>query len=222
MTTSIEALEYEIKVLKNEVRTLKDIEALRTLQKAYGYYLEHWMSQEIIDLFSDGPNVSLTLGAGTYSGKAGVKRYFNNINPTNEFMHQIMQMADVIEVEPSGERAFGRWYGFGAVALPSDKGVRQSFFSGIYSCEYVKENGVWKFETLRFDEFYSATPKDGWVKPERLAVHDPSVKSKCIPDIPRTVQSRYPAGYIVPFHFKHPVTGKPTSEALRNAALPKQ
>ena len=221
MTSTLEALEAQVKSLANEVRTLKDIESIRNLQKAYGYYLEHWMSQEIIDLFSDGPRVSLTLGAGTYSGKEGVKRYFNNVKPTHEFLHQIMQMADIIEIAPSGDTAFGRWYGFGATALPSDAGVRQSFFSGIYSCDYIKEDGVWKFETLRFDEFYNATPKDGCVKPERLAPHDPNAKSKCIPDIPRTIQSRYPAGYIVPFHFKHPVTVKVTTEGARNASLKK-
>ena len=51
MTSTLEALEAQVKSLANEVRTLKDIESIRNLQKAYGYYLEHWMSQEIIDLF---------------------------------------------------------------------------------------------------------------------------------------------------------------------------
>jgi hypothetical protein len=30
---------------------------------------------------------------------------------------------------------------------------------------------------------------------------------------------RYVSGYIFPFHFKHPVTGKETTEAKRNARL---
>lgn len=30
---------------------------------------------------------------------------------------------------------------------------------------------------------------------------------------------RYVSGYIFPFHFQHPVTGKPTTEAARNARL---
>ena len=137
--TRIEELEAQIISLKNEVRTLKDIEEIGRLQKAYGYYLEHWMSQEIIDLFADGPEVSLTLGAGTYSGKEGVKRYFNNIKPTAEFLHQIMQTADIVNVDPSGKTAKGRWYGWGATALPSDQGVRQSFFSGIYDANILKK-----------------------------------------------------------------------------------
>jgi hypothetical protein len=30
---------------------------------------------------------------------------------------------------------------------------------------------------------------------------------------------RYVSGYIFPFHFKHPVTGRQTTEATRNAKL---
>ena len=33
------------------------------------------------------------------------------------------------------------------------------------------------------------------------------------------VATEYPSGYIVPFHFKHPVTGNETSEKKRNKAL---
>jgi hypothetical protein len=31
--------------------------------------------------------------------------------------------------------------------------------------------------------------------------------------------TQYPSGYIYPFHFKHPVTGKTTSEVEYNATL---
>jgi len=40
------------------------------------------------------------------------------------------------------------------------------------------------------------------------------------PDVPIDKNDlRYVAGYIFPFHFKHPVTGKETSEARRNSTL---
>jgi hypothetical protein len=40
------------------------------------------------------------------------------------------------------------------------------------------------------------------------------------PDIPvDKADLRYVSGYIFPFHFKHPVTGKETSEGVRNARL---
>jgi hypothetical protein len=39
----VEALLERIQALEAEVRELKDIEAIKRLQRAYGYYAEHMM-----------------------------------------------------------------------------------------------------------------------------------------------------------------------------------
>lgn len=222
MEAKIKALENQVRSQEARLRTLEDIEAINRLQRAYGYYLEHWMSQEVIDLFSDGPGTALTLAAGTYLGKSGVRRYFENTKPTSEFFHQVMQLSGIVDVSPDGKTARGRWYGFGAIAMPLENGVKQSFMSGIYTCEYLKEDGVWKFKKLQFSQFYNATPAEGWVKPERLAAADIRQPSNLLKaDIPRDYNPRYPSGYIVPFHFTHPATGKRTTEDERNLSLKK-
>ncbi len=217
----LEELETRLKVLEKRVQKLQDIEDIKTLQKSYGYYIEHWMSDEIIDLFSGSPDVSLTLAAGTYLGKKSITNYFKRIsNPSPEFMHQVMQLSGIVTVAPNGKTAKGRWYGFGALAIPLPTGVRQLFMGGIYGGEYVKEAGKWKFKKLRFDQVYSAVPSEGWVNPDRLVAVNPQASlPRLEADIPRTVSSRYPSGYIFPFHYKHPVTGKETSEKKRNASL---
>ena len=97
--------------------------------------------------------MSLTLAVGTYLGKSGVRQYCEgHANPGNEFMHEVMQLSGIIDVSPDGETAKGQWYGFGAIAIPVEKGVVQRFFGGIYGVDYVKEDGRWKFEKLRFDQ----------------------------------------------------------------------
>ncbi|MFC1532303.1 nuclear transport factor 2 family protein [Thermodesulfobacteriota bacterium] len=216
-----EELLARIKELEDQVRILKDIEDIKIVQKSYGYYIEHWMAQEIIDLFSDGPDVSLTLAAGTYLGKEGVRRYFDRFeNYDPEFLHQVMQVSGIVTVDPDGRTATGRWYGYGAIAVPREDGVRETFMGGLYGCEYVKEDGIWKIQKLRFDLTYSATPARGWVKPDRLAVADPMGNLMPVDaDVPRTFSPRYPSGYIFPFQYKHPVTGKETSEGLTNSAI---
>ena len=217
----LEELEARLKVLEKRVQKLQDIEDIKTLQKSYGYYLEHWMADEIIDLFSDSPDVSLMLAAGTYLGKKSITNYFKRMSTTSpEFMNQVMQLSGIVTVAPNGKTAKGRWYGFGALAFPSPRGVRQLFMGGIYGGEYVKEDGKWKFKKLRFDHVYSATPAEGWVKSDRLVAVSPQAPFPWLEaDIPRKVSFRYPSGNIVPFHYKHPVTGKETSEKKRNAFL---
>ena len=81
---------------------------------------------------------------------------------------------------------------------------------GIYESEYVKEDGKWKIHRITWNPIYSCYPQNGWVKPERLADEEDMKVSQPPPrpDRPRDVNSRYPSGHIVPFHFKHPITGK--------------
>jgi len=213
---SVEELEARVKELEEQVKILKplkDIDEIQRLQRAYGYYLEHWMYEELIDCFSDRPDTVLNIVLGIYIGKEGIRRYFSGGKEQNkdpEFLHQVMQLSGIVDVAPDGKTAQGNWYGFGAIALPRGKGVRQLFMGGIYESEYTKENGKWKIHKLVWNPVYTSYPENGWVKPERLADEEDMKESAPPPepDKPRDINARYPSGYIVPFHFKHPVTGK--------------
>ena len=225
-----EEMEARIETLENQVKTLQkllDIEEIKKLTRAYGYYIQRWMGNEIVDLFSDGPDVVLEFPSaeGTYLGKEGVKRYYlNRFKGGPEFMHQLMQLSPYIDVNPDGITARGRWYGFGAISVPRGGGVGQSYMNGTYENEYVKEGGKWKIKRLSYATNWHARPgeKDGWVKPERIAAIDPDYKFTIPePDLPPTGErpAAFPSGYIFPFHFKHPVTGEKTSEEQLNASL---
>jgi hypothetical protein len=82
---------------------------------------------------------------------------------------------------------------------------------------------MWKILKLMWNPLYTAPPEKGWVKSERIAASQ-QIKIQTLgnapkPDKPRDIDPRYPSGYIVPFHYMHPVTGKPSTDAKRNAAL---
>lgn len=216
-------IEARIQALEKKVAILDDLEEIKKLQRSYGYYLEHWMYEEIIDCFSDRPDTVLNILAGIFEGKEGVRRYFTgekarSTNP--EVLHQIMQLSAVVDVSDDGKTACGRWYGFGAMALSVNDGVMQSMTIGIYTVEYIKEDGKWKIWKIMWNPIIIADPKVGWVKPERLAAITPETLPKPPrSDKPRNIDTRYPSGYIPPFHYRHPVTGKETSERKHNATL---
>lgn len=222
-----EELEARIKALENRVKdlqTLIDIEEIKKLQRAYGYYLEHWMADEIIELFADDSDVALIFpwNEGTYTGKEGVTRYYKGrFKQQPELLHQIMQLSPIIDVGLDGKTARGRWYGYGAIASPRGEGVGQSIINGIYENEYVKKEGRWKFKSISWALNYMVKPGQGWVAPERLAAADPNFKmSWPEPDIqPTGFNPKYPSGYIFPFHYKHPVTGEKTSEDKLNRSV---
>jgi hypothetical protein len=221
----LKAMEARIKQLEKQVARMKDLEEINRLQKSYGYYSEHWMYDEIIDLFADSPDTTLNLMAGIFMGKEGVRKYFGGMTEMTqdpEFLHQMIQLSGVVDIANDGKSAKGRWYGLGSVALPMSKGVYQFISNGIYTADYIKEDGVWKILKLMWNPLYTAPPGKGWVKPERIAAIEKVNLRKygsAQADKPRDIDPRYPSGYIVPFHYKHPVTGKPSSEARRNASL---
>ena len=213
------AMEARMKELEEKVRILQDIEDIKRLQKAYGFYLEHFMRDEIMDLFADRSDLVLN---GAEGGREDLRKFFKNLSDLSqnpEFLHQAMQLSGIVDVSSDGQTAEGRWYSLGAVALPMGSGVRPMSLNGIYTVEYVKENGTWKIKTLKFHPVSLASPTEGWVKKERIAADPPAGAGKRGPAKPMDSEARYPSGYIVPFHYKHPVTGKKTGEAKHNALM---
>jgi hypothetical protein len=218
----LEFLENRVKAQEKELMTLKDIEAIKKLQKAYGYYVEHMMYQEIVDCFSDSPDVVLNWLEGQWLGKEGVKKYFafmQKAPPT--FQHQVMQIAGIVDIELDGKTASGRWYAFGGIFFPLPEGMRRSFVTGIYENRYIKEDGVWKILSIKWVIPYAVSMPGEWRMPED--VNRPYLAGQWrgpAPDVPiDSKDMRYVTGYIFPFHYKHPVTGRPTSEDEKNARL---
>jgi hypothetical protein len=215
-------MEKNIKELQKKVAVLEDLESIKRLQRTYGYYLEHWLYKELIDLFSDRSDTKLDVLVGVFQGKKGVRRFFNytktfRTNP--DLLHQVMQLSGVVDIAQDGKTAAGRWYGFGTVSLAFDHGVTQSLMNGIYTMEYIKEDGIWKIWKIVWNPTVIADPGPGWVKPEKLLKRSAGLPPPPSIDKPRTFESRYPSGYIPPFHYPHPVTGKPTSEHKHNKAV---
>ncbi|MBN2238233.1 MAG: nuclear transport factor 2 family protein [Dehalococcoidales bacterium] len=232
-----EELEAKVKELEKKVESLQrlqDIEDIKRLQHAYGYYLMNWLHEELIDCFSKSPETKLEWPQGTFTGPDGPRNFFGNINTKDdpEFMHQMMQISGIVTIEPGGDRAKGRWWGFGAMAIPAGsmetsggEGVSQGIGCGIYEEEYIREDGVWKILKLKWVPVYNGSIENGWVAPERKAkpkevsapINSNGFPESWHPDSgPDPVTWDYPSGRVLPFHFPHPVTGRKTTEEKRN------
>jgi len=221
----IKEMETRLTALEKKVGILDDINEVKRLQRVYSYYVQHMMRDEIYDCFADHAETALYWLEGTWLGKEGVKRYFgvgtDRPEPPPGFLHQVMPIAGVVDVEPNGERAKGRWYAFGGVCTPDKDGkLRGSLVGGIYEIEYIKQNGTWKFLTIRWIIPYTVrVPEDDWTLAESIGKAVMEFQMS-VPDIPPTADDpRFVSGYIFPFHYNHPVTGKPTSENDKNTRL---
>ena len=208
-----EKLESRIKNLEKEVSILKSTEEIKKLQRAYGYYLEHFMIDDLVDLFSDSPDATLLILNGEFKGKKSIRGFFDGVPNTKDphFLHQVMQLSGIVNIEPDGITAKGRWYGFGANSIVLEEGVTQAWMNGIYENEYIYEEGRWKIKKVRWCTLLMATPNGGWVEPSKQIefseIRNTKTKFNFHPDGPPE-KTMYPSGFITPFHFKNPVSGK--------------
>jgi hypothetical protein len=215
----VKSLAEELAKRDRRIQELEDIEAIKRLQCAYGYYLEHWMGPEIVDCFSRSPEAEATFVEGTYKGQEGIRRYFNKgVEMPPTFLHMVLQVSPVITLEPDGIHAHGRWWGYGTILSRLTEPLDPSFMSVVYEMDYIKEDGIWKILVFRLMMTYAYNY--GLGKPVGEVVPETQPENiQLSPDVWAEFDTQYPSGYIYPMHFVHPVTGKPTTEAIRNARL---
>ena len=211
----VQELEAKIKQLESHIAKLDDIEEIKKLQKIYGYYLDYSKWDEIVDLFSDDAESVEISDSGVYLGKAGIRRCYQVLQKKGEetpdghrlsgIMRTTMQVQGVVDINPDGKTAKGRWQTIMCLAFPENGVVKPLWGSNIYENEYVKENGKWKFKRLHAYLVFRTPYEDGWVKtPVATSMRHTDVT----PDSSTTFYEPYPSEIRVPYHYKHPITGK--------------
>jgi len=216
LEATIKTLAKTIETIETRIESAEDIEAIKQLQHAYGYYLEHWQEEELTGLFSHDPGVTVEInGGGQFKGWEAVKTCFNFADhypayggvkkAPPEFLHILIPNAGIIHLDPDGKTAKGRWYGFFLGAQRKSGVIRAMIACGIWENEYIKEAGIWKIKKLFWNDIISSPIEEGWVKTPSLL--NPPHKTRPEPGL-NTHFAPYPSGYIFPYHYKNPVTGK--------------
>ena len=196
---------------------LEDMEAIKILQRSYGYYLEHWQEEDLVGLWSHRPDTTFEVNdTGQYKGWEDIREVFrfpnhypaygpNTKKAPPEYLHILPTLCGIIDIDPDGLFAKGRWYGYFLGAMPREGQTKALIGAGIWENEYVKEDGTWKLKKIFFNEIISSPLDQGWV-------NRPSILNQPLgtrrPPGPGTTFLTYPTGYIFPYHYKNPVTGK--------------
>ena len=218
--TDIEQLEARLKELEEKNRKLEDTNEIIRLQRVYGYYVERGNLEEVGGLFSDNPDVSIEFsGKPQLPKEESEKSIFESRkafevlggNKPGDYLHLTIPVSGVVDVDPAGKTAKGRWYALMYLNNATPGGGAMLGF-GIYENDYIKEEGKWKILHLRFDDIFLSPYEDGWAKTPKLwmklakmagATGQPGEA------FPATGEpGKSPFGDSMPFHYKHPITGK--------------
>jgi hypothetical protein len=219
------ALAAKVEQLSHELGVQQDIQAVRSLQFKYGYYMDKGLYEEVVDLFArDGV---LHFMGGIFRGREGLTRLYcgrlrnaftgGHNGPVYGLLAEHMQLQDIVDIAPDRHTAKGRFRAFlqgGSHVSKAEINSRlplQWWEAGVYENEYVKEDGVWKIKTLDYHMFWQADYEKGWA---HSTPYEGAFFTKTYPEDPGgpdELTDRLPAFWpetpLVPFHYPHPVTG---------------
>ncbi|HEX6998736.1 MAG TPA: nuclear transport factor 2 family protein [Gammaproteobacteria bacterium] len=207
------SLEERLERLEAEVQRAEDVSALKRLQRAYGYYVDKGMWEDVADLFAD--DAVANYPAGVFIGMDSIRRhlYMNvgggemgRIGLGEGRLYNHMNIQPVVHLDPRGQTAKGRWRAF---AMFGRLGGGATWAEGVYEMTYVKDGGTWKIDTLDYHSGFSAPYATGWVAPERPRQGGEGGRRKLAhpADRERSMPCEgFPAACVAPFHYANPGT----------------
>jgi hypothetical protein len=132
-------------MLEQRITRLEDIEAIKQLKARYCEICDDNHNPDLIaTLFADDGVWDSGEPGLVARGHDAIRELFRGVQRVVEFS-QHMVMNPVIEVD--GDRARGQWYNIAPFNF-YDRDEPATWVAARYDEEYVKVNGVWKFQEL--------------------------------------------------------------------------
>lgn len=224
----LEGMRSELAELRRSLTRLEDIHAVRTLHFKYGYYIDVCLYEEAAELFAEDSTFYIL--NGVWRGKESVRRCYTGWmrslftegtdGPSYGFLLDHFMGQDIVEISDDGLTARGRFRCLMQAGSHETKERKippfdgQMWEGGIHENVYVKEDGVWKIKVLNYNMLWQADFDEGWA---RVVNRLPSLE-RTFPEDPLGPDELvageavlWPNTRVVPFHYPHPVTGKPWS-----------
>ena len=212
--------------LEHRATLLRDAQQIENLQRIYGYYLDRAMWDQVADLFAE--DATLEMGQrGVYVGKGRIRQFLDLLGPQGLSYGRLndhIQLQPIVDVAPDGLTARARSR---ELDMTGEYHQWGKWSEGTYENTFVKQGGVWKFQSLHFYPTFISDYEKGWAKDAEPA---PAASASLPPDRPPTeVYAIYPKAFVPAFHYRNPVSGEPahypkvgapSREAARAALMP--
>ncbi|WP_322041020.1 nuclear transport factor 2 family protein [Burkholderia diffusa] len=193
--------------LERKAGLLDDIISIINLQAKFNYCLELNNTDRIVnELFAQhDPHVRCEIAdTGVYEGIESIRRFWkarHNIQSIRGYLGTIMLETPHVQISEDGTRARGIWHAFGPNSVPANQQkVKQAtgervkltatWYMGKYQNEYVKEDGVWRIQSLHALKYMQSPYDQSWVEAPDVYRFSPPA-SECVPDKPGTGHSPY-------------------------------
>ncbi|HXR51974.1 MAG TPA: nuclear transport factor 2 family protein, partial [Steroidobacteraceae bacterium] len=153
---------FEIDIVRAE-----DVRAIKKLQRAYGYYADRGLWNDLADLFAE--DAVANYPSGGFDGNASIRAMFvQNLGQGREglaegriYNHTILQ--PVVDLAADGATATGRWRVLGMLGR---FGGSATWADSLYRFDYVKQGGHWKIKALTAYAGSGGGYEQGWIAPK--------------------------------------------------------
>jgi hypothetical protein len=204
---SVAELEAAVAAAELQAERLRAYDEIDNVIRAYGYYLDKNMWDDLADLFADDGSIELAQ-RGVYVGRERVREFLHTVfgapGPSAGRLGDHLQVQPVIVVSEDGESAVVRSR---VLQMMAFAGRSSSWVGGIYLNEFVKEDGVWKMKTDHAFNTFMAPYDVGWA--HTMSQTLPGQNERLPPDLPPSVIFRpFPYVIDIPFTYFNPVTGE--------------
>ena len=130
--------------LEKRIKHLEDIEEIKEMHREYLFNISNLEFDRALDCFTKNIIVDIA-DYGIRQGKEEVAKFFKEVIYRNVLQSKDGHLTDQPVVSVEGDRAEGHWMFYRLLNKPSPLGWVQ----GRYDCEYVREDGKWKFSVLK-------------------------------------------------------------------------
>lgn len=153
--------------LEIAVTRAEDLRAIKKLQRAYGYYADRGLWDDLADLFAE--DATANYPSGGFDGNASIRAMFvQNLGQGKPglaegriYNHTILQ--PVVDLAADGATATGRWRVLGMLGR---FGGSATWADSLYRFDYVKRNGRWKIKALTAYAGSGGGYEQGWIAPK--------------------------------------------------------
>ncbi len=149
--------------LAARVQALRDEDAVRNLQNAWGYYQDFRMWDDVLDLFEPTGRVSI-YGEGEWQGRQGLRSWLDAQGPAGLRYGEVndrIQHDVVVEIAADGRTARARGLELGMLGENNDKAW---WTLGRFDNLYAKRGGVWRIAHMRRAQWLKTDYDKGWAK----------------------------------------------------------
>ena len=199
-------LTRQLRDLLRRAQRLNDQQEVGNLQHIYGYYVDRKMWDDVADLFSDKGTMEIGL-RGVYVGRESIRHALEQFGPQGlreGELNDHLQLQTLVSISPDGLTARARG---SELIMSGQYGVAGEWGLGVFENEYVKQDGIWRIQSMHIYPIMRADYDKGWAKGAKPAM---GINKAYPPDRPPTaIYELYPKFYVPEFHYSNPVTGLP-------------